>query len=956
MMSLTGKSYNAYHAAGLPRLVGLVFSMLLLVGAATAQTATLKGVIYDKESGETLPGATVVLVGTYKGTSTDIDGKYEIKDIKSGDYSVKISFIGYSDQLYNGITIKKGETRTLDSKISFRSNTLQEVIVVGEQVIDLESGKSEIRISQDDIKEMSVRNVQDVVKMQAGVSENPDGLQIRGGRVYETQYVVDGISAKDPLAGTGFGVNVSSSSIQDLKVITGGAGAEYGDGSSGVISTQIREGGNKLQVSGSWLTDNYFTNRKGGTAWNTDIWEATIATPIPGTKNRLTLFTSASVNLTDTYFDEEASQLHSSLFTGNDSSWAPRQDNKWSHTLKLAYTIRPGFKLFFTNQHSLNINQNTRSLQIVGFDAVVRPGYQYDFSNDLNNATTYTHQSNLSVVGMTFSFPNNRWSVQSNVGRLFTNLRADANGRPFREETIDQIYDPESIITDPISLFNPEDSIVYVNAPSGLINNDGISTIWHDHYVQEYTIKNIIKFYPESKIHKWTFGQEHKETQYQWADVSSPWVGAPIQINDTLTTPSISVGSSNDIWQANATNGGLFVEDNIIYKGINATLGVRLNYWAFGSFVDDAIKNPDALILDEVRKQYTERTFGLLGKRYQARILPRLNVSFPVTENNVLYFNYGHSMNLPHPRFIYAGLDPVYQDRGFLSRIGNPNLKPETTVSYELGIKSQVTKKLGVTFTAFNNDKYDYIVTRTIVLEDQTGRLVNRTTSINQDYARIIGLELGVNYRVGKFIKTFANLTYQSATGKSNSAAESLLQIVQTGFVNTTQEQYLAWDRPWDFKAGIIITPDSTISIGKIPLQGFRVFITGTYKSGLRYTPYEYNGTNDIGRPIYIRDDSNPNANIGEAWSWVDLRLSRDFISKNGRGVSLSIEVKNIFNRRNAQIINPVTGRAYEVGDNVPDSWRDLAYPDPLDRSTPPTDPARFTSPRQIIYGLSFKF
>ena len=270
-MSLTGKSYNAYHAAGLPRLVGLVFSMLLLVGAATAQTATLKGVIYDKESGETLPGATVVLVGTYKGTSTDIDGKYEIKDIKSGDYSVKISFIGYSDQLYNGITIKKGETRTLDSKISFRSNTLQEVIVVGEQVIDLESGKSEIRISQDDIKEMSVRNVQDVVKMQAGVSENPDGLQIRGGRVYETQYVVDGISAKDPLAGTGFGVNVSSSSIQDLKVITGGAGAEYGDGSSGVISTQIREGGNKLQVSGSWITDNYFTNRKGFTRRKTYI-------------------------------------------------------------------------------------------------------------------------------------------------------------------------------------------------------------------------------------------------------------------------------------------------------------------------------------------------------------------------------------------------------------------------------------------------------------------------------------------------------------------------------------------------------------------------------------------------------------------------------------------------------------------------------------------------------------
>ena len=56
----------------------------------------------------------------------------------------------------------------LDTKISFRSNTLSEVIIEGEQVIDLESGKSEINISQADISEMAVREIQDVVKMQAG--------------------------------------------------------------------------------------------------------------------------------------------------------------------------------------------------------------------------------------------------------------------------------------------------------------------------------------------------------------------------------------------------------------------------------------------------------------------------------------------------------------------------------------------------------------------------------------------------------------------------------------------------------------------------------------------------------------------------------------------------------------------------------------------------------------------
>ena len=48
------------------------------------------------------------------------------------------------------------------------------------------------------------------------------------------------------------------------------------------------------------------------------------------------------------------------------------------------------------------------------------------------------------------------------VGRLATNLRADANGRPFRTGTVDQIFDPRSIVTDPVTVFNPNDPVVYV--------------------------------------------------------------------------------------------------------------------------------------------------------------------------------------------------------------------------------------------------------------------------------------------------------------------------------------------------------------------------------------------------------------------------------------------------------------------------------------------------------------
>ena len=139
-------------------------------------------------------------------------------------------------------------------------------------------------------------------------------------------------------------------------------------------------------------------------------------------------------------------------------------------------------------------------------------------------------------------------------------------------------------------------------------------------------------------------------------------------------------------------------------------------------------------------------------------------------------------MKLPHPRFLYAGLDPDFQNQSFLANLGNPDLNPEVNVSYEVGVKSMVTKDFGVTVSAFNNNRFDYIVSRRVIVKDVTGRPVSKTMYINQDYAKIMGVELGTQLRVTKFFRTYLNITYQVARGKSNSARESQLQIEQTSF------------------------------------------------------------------------------------------------------------------------------------------------------------------------------
>lgn len=943
-----------------------LFFLLLFSFQAIAQTGSLSGRITDSETGEALAGATIFVIGTYKGGYTDNQGNYSIKGINPKDYSVKFSIIGYAEKIVNGVSIAANSTKKLDVQLTPSIQTLNEVEIVGKKnLIDLQSGKSSVTIGEEDLAEISVRNVQDVAAMQVGVSQNPDGIQIRGGRVYETEYLIDGINAQDPLAGTGFGVDVNASAIKAIEITTGGSSVEYGSGSSGVVATSIKEGKKKFEFDLSLRRDNLdFSTNKGpqmvqqGLGWNTD--QATISLGGPIYRDKLTFFVSGGMYLSDGFPGPTADQLRSSLFT-NDTLWAPRQDNRWTNTVKLVARLRPGLKISLTNQHSLNINQSTRSLQIVGNDAIVTPGFQFPFSLDLDNANTYTHRSNLTVANVT-AILGEQWTMNVSLGRLFSNLRTDANGRPFRDSTLDRVYDAFSIVTDPVELWDPfgtlaTDPVVYVFPGPGLVNNGGLASRWHDHFVEEYTIKPKFTFETENKVHYVEVGIEHKFKEYQWIDVTAPWVGAPIQLNDSTTTQSSRLGQSSDFWSVRPIEGGFFVADNIEYKGIIASVGARLNYWAPGKFADDAVADPEAPVLPQIREDYMNETFGFAGLRWKARLLPRVRVSFPVTDNNVLYFNYGHAMRMPHARFVYAGLDRVYQDRSFLANLGNPNINPEVTVSYEVGLKSQLSKDWALQATAFYNDKFEYIVTRQAEVSIGGERASQRRFAINQDYARIRGLELSLTRRIGNWFRGTLSGSYQIATGKSNSAAESALQIAQQGFVNTTKEQFLAWDRPFDFKFLGIFTPQENASLFGLPLKGFRATVVATYKSGLRYTPYQFIGNDEqTGRPEWERIDDQPFARVGSPWFWADLKLSKDFVILKKVSTSLTFELKNFTNYRSATILNGVTGTAYMPGDDVPMSWRDPRFPDPQDRGTPPDNPARFTAPRQMWLGVEIKY
>ncbi len=670
----------------------LPFLLLLLTATGALAQGRIVGVVKDN-TGETLPGANLVVVGTSQGAVSDADGNYVIAGLRAGAYNVQITYIGYESKLFTAIRVRDGADTRLDVTLSETGlDAIDEVVVVGERpLVDVEASTSSSTVTREQIEAAPVRGVQGVVGSQQGVTLDPTGLYIRGGRASETGFIVDGVSAKDPLSGTGFGLDLGSNSFAEVEVTTGGAGADVGDVTSGVVSVRTQEGTDEFHGSFAHKRDDFGFNADAHSNFRASLYEGSFGGPI--LRKKLRFFTSAQVELEDgfTRFTTNPDQLRSSILSG--TGFLPNASNRWNGLAKLNYEIKPGMRFAVSTQQSLGVNQNTRMLQVTGNDAIVAPGFQYAFVLQPDNANTYAQRSNLSYARFTHT-PTLRSLYEIQVSRLFTRLRADANGRPWRPDVIDSELDPESITEYPGRVFTgsgslPPDPNAYFILPGpGFYNNGGIATRWHDHFAEEWTLKATYTLFARDKRRRIDSGFEHKRNDYQWIDLVRPWVGAPIITASGDTTASNRLGASSDIWRVQPQRGALFSTGQVRYRGLIANFGLRYEYWAAGKYVDDLVDDPQAPIIDEIRDVYRSKTASVLGLRWKQRLLPKLRVSFPVRENQVLYFNYGHSTRQPHPTFVYTGLDPYYQDRCFFADLGNPDLDPEVDISYELGLKS----------------------------------------------------------------------------------------------------------------------------------------------------------------------------------------------------------------------------------------------------------------------------
>lgn len=117
------------------RLYFLQFFIVLSV-ISYAQN-TLKGVVIDSETNETIIGCNVLLQGTTMGNVTDLDGNFEIKNVANGSYNLVFSFISYEKHIEK-VELSKNSTVNFTIKLKPTSNQIQDVVVIAQRRSDTE--------------------------------------------------------------------------------------------------------------------------------------------------------------------------------------------------------------------------------------------------------------------------------------------------------------------------------------------------------------------------------------------------------------------------------------------------------------------------------------------------------------------------------------------------------------------------------------------------------------------------------------------------------------------------------------------------------------------------------------------------------------------------------------------------------------------------------------------------
>jgi len=243
-----------------------MFTFLIPSSEASTKTGQISGIVTSATTGEPLPGATVMVDGTPRGTSSNINGSYKIMNVPVGIHTLKAQLLGYLPATRTDIVVNSIHPTEIDIALYESAIQTQGLIVTPDYFDRTAESKISTQVqSNEEIRRLpgAFEDVVRAISILPGVAQALPGrndLIVRGGAPSENLYIVDNIALSNI---NHFGTQGASGGplsfvnldyVEATSFSTGGFGARYGNRISSVLDIDLRNGrsdkfGGKVTVS-----------------------------------------------------------------------------------------------------------------------------------------------------------------------------------------------------------------------------------------------------------------------------------------------------------------------------------------------------------------------------------------------------------------------------------------------------------------------------------------------------------------------------------------------------------------------------------------------------------------------------------------------------------------------------------------------------------------------------------
>ncbi len=916
----------------LPLLVLLLITVAA-AGSALAQTGIVRGVIRDRESGELLDYANVLLVPTTRGTMSLGGGTFMFSALAPGTYTIRVLYLGYAPA-EKTVTVTADGTQTLSFDLeAVVVQTLEDFDVTAEEyMVDIKDAKTEHKVTSETFEKYAIDSVDEALAKQAGVVYRAGELFVRGGRSGEVSMQIDGVAVDNPI-GTG-SLEVSSLAVESMALATGGLDAKFGNALSGVVNITTKEGGKKFGGGVRFLTDDF--GRQDKTFTNYDRLEYGFGGPTPF--KGVTYYLAGDLQFSDTENTSVAHRPEYKIKLGDTTlfkfrrrqfnqakgsaklAWSPDEDKKvtaeYSYTTTLGEAYSPNWSVQGYARRVLYMPEvvyRTNFADWVATGGSIPVYYGPWFETMLMDART------VMVV-------DTRNSSEQRVAMPVLEVRG-ANDNQLHTVVAQPQFDGFRYPYGAFSTVAEDSSYAAFNSADNLTSNKSIGqvakVVWHHNLDQStfYAVRlGLVAFDTRVDV------QGKDPWEYNHGGIWSPglflgqsriYLGGSAYYSDPLSpyyvtnsdvayyaeeyarTYSLGAELVSSRWKGHLVELGLGARYNDLERyALNSPATMRQSrftgLWSQGGNRNVFhTYNPEAYWYLQDRWEYEGMVvnYGLRYDmfspgsaaaielanedvnanviKYKTAFQPRLGFAFPITERDAFSFHYGRFVQFPDRVYLFASQDPV----GNSGTLGNPNLEPETTVQYQAGVKHQFSDYIAGQFSLYSKDMYDLIAS-TQVTDELTGQTLSRY--INKAYASSRGIELSLQKRYSQNYEFDMSYTYQFADGV---ASDSAFGSNPDGLAYLpSQELPLDWDQRHTLNVGFLLADPGVWSSS----------FSFSYGSGMPWTPFD--------RWAKRQDPMLENSERLPATYSLDIQLERNVNLWNKR-LSLQLQAQNLLNQ-----------------------------------------------------------